>query len=709
MLVIGNNQVTENIYKSDSSVIYRAHDFESKKPIILKVLNTNRPSSEQLEKFTQEYNYLTSFSSDNIVRGYELQKHNDSLFIAMEDFNGIPLSQTIDIYKLKIGWFLELAIKLTTTLQTIHEQRILHKDFTPANILYNNTTGQIKLIDFSISQNISTSSHLNLEGSLPYIAPERTGRINQILDYRTDLYTLGATLYHILTGTEPFQTSDTMEMVHFHIAKEPTPAYKTNTIIPITISHIISKLMEKSMDSRYQSCAGLLADLQRCLKNIKSTSPFIPFELGQKDSIDKFYISDKLFGLATKTEIARKALSSSQNSKTNILLISGDKGSGKTAFAESLKQVVVENKGYFVSGNFFKGTLFGPITNVLYEYIKQLLTEDKIQLQLWKKNLLEELGDTAKVITDIFPDLKMLLGKQPALPILSPSETVRRFTLAIRALIRRSTPLHAPLVIFFDDIQLADPPTLTLLQSIITDQTINNLHFVVTYRTTPEKNADACPLYSLKKQGVKISTIHLKPLSVEHTQQLLADSLKVQTKTTFALAQVLLAKTKGYPLYLKQLLLVLHRRGYITAQKNSISWVYDLEKIRQEDATENVIHGLVEQVAFLPKDLLETLQVLSCVPENFSTSYAELLVGKDVSKQINHAIRLGILHYSPQKDDAGEAVVRFSHPQIKTAIYSTLTPQRKKSTHLAIGKQLLKQMDSKALFLHVLFRLHHPE
>lgn len=697
MLVIGNNQVTENIYKSDSSVIYRAHDFDTKKPIILKVLNTNRPSSEQLEKFTQEYTFLTSFSSDNIVRGYELEKYNNSLFIAMEDFNGIPLSQTIDTYKLKIGWFLELAIKLTTTLQTIHEQKIIHKDCTPANILYNNTTGQVKLIDFSISQHIATSSHLNLEGSLPYIAPEQTGRINQTIDFSTDLYTLGATLYHILTGTEPFQTSDPMEMVHFHIAKEPTPAHKTNTIIPITVSLIISKLMEKSMGNRYRSCAGLLADLQTCLKHIKSSSPLVPFELGQKDSIDKFFISDTLFGLENKTEIAREALSKTQKSKTSVLLISGEKGSGKTAFAESLKQLSLGKNSYFVSGNFFKGTLFGPITNVLQEYVKQLLTEDQSQLQQWKKNLSEELGDSAKVITDIFPDLKMLLGKQPALPVLSPSETVRRFTLSIRALIRTSTPLHTPLVLFFDDIHLADPPTLTLLKSIITDQTIKNLHIIVTYCTSAEKTIGTCPLYPLINQGIEITTIQLPPLSAEHTQQLLADSLKVPPETTYALAQVLLTKTRGVPFYIKQFLISLHRKGYITAQKNNISWKYRLEGISQENATENVIRDQVEQIAHLPENLLTTLQILSCIPETFSSSYAEILIGKDVSKQLNHATRLGILQESPQKDSTNRTVLRFSHPQIKTATYSTQTPQQKRSTHLLIGKQLLKQVDLKDL------------
>lgn len=694
MLIIGNNQVTEKIYQSNTSIVYRAQNQELNKSVVLKLLNTSRPSPEQLEQFTQEFNILNSFSSEGIVQGYQLEEYNDGLLITMEDFYGVPLSETININKLKVGWFLELAIILTTILETIHAKKIVHKDISPENILYNSTTGQLKIIDFSIAKKLTDSHEQTLEGSLPYLAPEQTGRTSHGIDYRSDLYALGTTLYHILTGAQPFQTSDAMEMIHFHLAKEPTPAHKTHSAIPVTISNIISKLMEKSMENRYQSCAGLRNDLQKCLEYIKSSSPLVPFELGQRDSGATFQLPDKLFGRKTQRELIQQSFITPDNHTTRILLISGDKGYGKTSLAEGLRDQLLDQGDYFVAGTFFKETVFGPIINALQDFVRQLFTDDKEKINAWKKRLKDALQEEARVITDILPEIETLLGPQPALPILSPSETVSRFTRLIKAFIQASCSETTRLIIFLDDVQWAAPPTIELLKSIITDQKITNLGFIFTLETT-EVNRINDLFYSTFKEVEHFTKINLSPLSNSEVQGFIAETLKVEKNSSLdELTAVIIRKTGGVPLYLKLFFLLLYHKGHFKDPNNLGYWEYDLEAISKESCTENVIASIIDTLPLLPERQLNILQAASCISGPFRLNYLNKVVGFDTKSHLKQAVKNGIIEIRTDPE-SGNSIIEFVHPNIRDAIYTTIRSGDKKELHLNIGRLLLKDIGSR--------------
>ncbi|NET71151.1 MAG: serine/threonine protein kinase [Sphaerospermopsis sp. SIO1G2] len=282
-------QILEKIYESDNSLVYRAILKQDNQLIILKILKENYPTPSELTRYKQEYEITRSFNVDNIIKAYDLQRHENSLIMFLEDFGGKSLTGLLSHGQLSLETFLTIAIKTTESLAAIHEANIIHKDINPSNIVYNPQTGQLKIIDFGISTRLSQEflkicpAH-QLEGTLAYIAPEQTGRMNRGLDYRSDFYSLGVTFYELLTHQLPFETTDPIELVHCHIAQEPLPVHKLISHIPVTISNIISKLLAKTPEKRYQSVWGIKADLETCLHELNIFGKVSQFLLGSHDS-----------------------------------------------------------------------------------------------------------------------------------------------------------------------------------------------------------------------------------------------------------------------------------------------------------------------------------------------------------------------------------------------------------------------------------------
>lgn len=468
MFSIPGFEIKEQIYQSNHSLVFRGN-LKDSLPVILKMLNYDYPPPEEVARFKGEYEMTRSLGSEGIIKVYELKRHKNTWVIIEEDFGGDSLAQLLSSQILDIIQFLKLAIRITEILRLLHQRNIMHKDINPSNIVWNMESApkapiQLKIIDLGISTKLSREqpeilSPNILEGTLSYMSPEQTGRMNRAMDYRTDLYSLGATFYRMLTRRQPFDTEDAMELVHCHIAKLPKAPHEVDSNIPRVLSDILLKLMAKAPEDRYQSALGLQADLQQCLDRFQLKRSIDSFELGQHDISDHFQIPQKLYGREHEVETLMNAFSRVAEGGIEMMLVAGYSGVGKSALIHEIHKPIVVKRGYFISGKFgqFERNIpYSAIIQAFQELIKHLFTEPEERLVLWKEKLMFALEPNGQVIVDVIPEVKTIMGPQPPVPELGPQETQNRFNLTFRKFIEVFSQEDHPLVIFLDDLQWAD-------------------------------------------------------------------------------------------------------------------------------------------------------------------------------------------------------------------------------------------------------------
>ncbi|MGL5064001.1 MAG: protein kinase domain-containing protein, partial [Microcoleus sp.] len=482
MIALPGITVLAQIYESANSLIYRGIRDRDHRSVILKVLKEDYPTPQELIRYKQEYEITHSLNFEGAIAAYSLENYQRTLVIILEDFGGLSLKQLMNSgtsYLASLSEFLGTAIKTAEILGNIHSRNIIHKDINPANIVFNPETGQVKIIDFGISTQLTrenpTLKNPNvLEGTLAYMSPEQTGRMNRTLDYRTDFYSLGVTFYEILSGKLPFDTTDAMELVHCHIAKVPMPLHQIKKEIPQVLSEIVMKLMAKTAEERYHSAWGIKADLESCLTQLQTTGNISEFPLGTADISDKFQIPQKLYGreaevstlLAAFDRVAGREgegenyLVSSQSkiqnpkSKIEMMLVAGYSGIGKSVLVQEIYKPITEKRGYFIAGKFdqFQRNIpYSAVVDAFKQLVQQLLTESEQQLNQWKEKLLTAVGFNGQIIIDVIPEVELIVGKQPAVPKLGATESQNRFNFVFGNFIRAFCTKEHPLVIFLDD------------------------------------------------------------------------------------------------------------------------------------------------------------------------------------------------------------------------------------------------------------------
>ncbi|NER02622.1 MAG: AAA family ATPase, partial [Okeania sp. SIO3C4] len=432
-----NYHIIEKIYESPNSLVYRAILDPDNQTIILKILKENYPTPAELIRYKQEYEITRSLNEEGIIKAYELQRYENSLVMFLEDFGGKSLKSLLSEGQLNLENFLTIAIKTTESLAAIHQANIIHKDINPSNIVYNSQTEELKIIDFGISTSLSQEFITvvppnQLEGTLAYIAPEQTGRMNREIDYRCDFYSLGVTFYELLTNKLPFATTEPMELVHCHIALQPLPVNELIPDIPNSVSNIISKLLAKTPEERYQSAWGIKADLETCLDELKTLGEISEFPLGNQDIAEKFHIPQKLYGREQEVEQLLTAFEQVSLGKTGMILISGYSGIGKSALVNKIHKPITKQRGRFISGKFDqlqRDIPYSAISQAFQELIRKLLSEPDITLQTWKNKILAALGNNGQIIIDVIPELEKIIGQQPPVEQLGATESQNRFNL----------------------------------------------------------------------------------------------------------------------------------------------------------------------------------------------------------------------------------------------------------------------------------------
>ncbi|MGL5196069.1 MAG: ATP-binding protein, partial [Chroococcales cyanobacterium] len=473
MLTISGVTVQTQIYESANSIVYRGIRESDSQPIILKVLQENYPTPQELARYRTEYQITQSLNVPGVVKVYDLQKYQNTLVMFVEDFGGESLKHWSSERTWNLEEFLHLALAITEALGQIHAANIIHKDINPSNLVFNPITGEVKIIDFGIStqltrENTTLKNPNILEGTLPYLSPEQTGRMNRCIDYRSDFYSLGVTFYELLTHQLPFETTDPLELVHCHIAKQPVPPLDLDANIPPVLSEIILKLMAKTAENRYQNAYGLKADLEECLHQHHGQI-LEKFTLGCYDVSDKFQLPQKLYGRESEIQSLLSAFAGS-SIQSQLMLIGGYSGIGKSALVQELYKPITEKRGYFISGKFDqyqRNIPYSAMVSAFQGLVKQLLTESEAQLNQWRENLLGALGVNGQVIVEVIPEIELIIGPQAEVPELGPNESQNRFNLVFQNFIKVFTQPDHPLALFIDDLQWADGASLKLMQLLM--------------------------------------------------------------------------------------------------------------------------------------------------------------------------------------------------------------------------------------------------
>jgi len=637
MITLPGITIHSKIYESLASLVYRGIREQDDCAVIAKVLKQDYPSPQKLTRYRQEYEITRFLNIEGVVKAYSQQDYQRTLVILLEDFGGESLEcwmrQQLDFSPMPLSVFLNMAIAITDTLGKIHAAHVIHKDINPGNIVFNPRTGVVKIIDFGIATRFSRTnptfkSLYLLEGTPAYLSPEQTGRMNRMLDYRTDFYSLGATFYELLTGQLPFPTSDLLELVHCHIATPPIPPHELNATIPQPVSNLILKLMAKNAEDRYQSAWGIKADLERCAQQLAEMGQINAISLGLQDVSEQFRIPQKLYGREAEIAALWVAFDRVAGSKAvrEMMLVSGYAGVGKTALVQELSKPITAKHGYFIWGKFdqFRRNIpYSAIVDALQKLVQQLLGEPNEQVEVWRSRLLSALGNNGQIIIDVIPEVEFIIGKQPPVPEVGATEAQNRFNLTFQRFMRAFCAKEHPLVIFLDDLQWIDSATLKLIELILLDEQTQSLFLIGAYRDheVSQTHSLILMLEILRKQGAALQEITLTPLTLEPLTQLVAETLHRNPDTVRSLAQVVLRKTEGNPFFVGEFLKLLYSEKLLTfdSPQSPLSkegseggWQWNLVEIEAKNITDNVVELLLRQLQKLPEATASSLHSGLC-------------------------------------------------------------------------------------------------
>ncbi|MEC4805629.1 MAG: PAS domain S-box protein [Jaaginema sp. PMC 1079.18] len=720
-ITIAGYEVLNLIAQSENSIVYRGQARQSTNRVILKVFRHDYPTPKDLARYQHEYNLVQSLALDGVIKTQGLipyQHGQTPAAIIFEDFDGIALQQMLDDAdnrRLSLTEFLEIARQTAQILGELHQQQVIHKDINPTNILYNRATQQVKIIDFGIAcrglqptlaptlpELRETAPTDLLEGTLAYIAPEQTGRMNRHLDARSDLYSLGVTFYELLTGETPFRGETPVELIHAHLARQPQTPEQINPQVPPVLSAIILKLMAKNPEDRYQSAWGLLSDLIICQMQLDATGKIEDLIPGENDVCTHFQLSPKIYGRASIIQVLGEKLGTVAATHTpNLVLVAGEKGSGKTALGEALAATFSYYRDRHIQRVQWVAVKFTPqghssaytlLQSAIANWLQQLLAESPASLKQYQQKLQHQLGDRTAVLPQIFPDLAELWSAFFPNPHPANSSVTIDLEAILPLLIAALTSQQQPLVLFLDDLHWADRSALAALRRWLNPPPEPQQHFLAIGTYCPQEMPPPS-LETLQHSLSVAQTLELPALTLDQISQLLEDSLSIRSPRGASLAGQIQQKTQGIPLSVRQFLRQLAREGWLFFDDDTLSWQWDEGAIAMAAGTSDTVTDILAELPPLSLSTRQLLQQAACIGRSFDIETLKVLSTEDentLESQLQEAIAAAVI-----MPVAGCAIptYTFSRDRLQESFSATLDPETTVKLHYQIGQYLLQQSD----------------
>ncbi len=714
---------TDQLHEGRNTLVVRARRKTDDAPVILKALIKRNPDPHEAVQLHHEYDMLKMLEEvPGVVEACDVERALGIHALVLKDEGGVSLRSMIKASRKNLDLFFTVAIGLTSVLKSVHDNHILHKDINPNNILFLPDSKTVSLIDFGSATRLSRSQAVLLnpsliEGTLAYIAPEQTGRMNRSIDYRSDYYALGITLYELLLGIQPFRSSDPMEQIHSHIAQKPVPPHVLNRDVPIELSDVILKLIAKHPEERYQSAEGILADLEVCYGLLETSQTHTDFVPGRREVLRRLRIPEKLFGREKEVKALQKAFKSTLGGRETFLLISGEAGVGKSVLVNELHKPVMKENGLFVAGKFDqlqRNVPYFSVSRAFEALVRDWLSQDSDTMHSWLSMLEKELGSNIPVLVQIIPEMEYLFGEQPEPAELPDAETKNRLREVFGKFIRSVATREHPLVLFMDDLQWADGASIQLLETLLTDSFDTHMLVIGTFRPQ-EATANTQLMASfanLEEQGFERTDLYLKPLSEKAVRQMIAETVHQEEEVCAPLAELIFSKTDGNPFFIGEFITSLREKELLHFDFGDQNWHWSLNDIAMEGITDNVVDLVTEKISRLSSEAQKTLTLAACIGTSFELGLL-MHIGKqtlsEVVQYLQEAIEHGMIYPKSNNyaylsrladetknesyklpEEYEELSFAFAHDRVQQAAYGLIPQDATGAMHLKIGRRMME-------------------
>ncbi|CAM2007896.1 trifunctional serine/threonine-protein kinase/ATP-binding protein/sensor histidine kinase [Acanthopleuribacter pedis] len=707
-LAVQGYRILEPIYEGTKSLVYRALRESDQQPVVLKTIGPAALEATALRRLKREYQLLKQLRHTRVIAALGFQESAGGFALVLEDFGGRALHLFPKGRDLEMDFFFATALAVIEGLNYLFEQGVIHKNINPANVLLHPSNGELKLIDFGVASLLRRDHSQFREGDPAYMAPEQTGRLRRMLDYRCDFYGLGITFFEMLAGRLPFSAQDPMAMMHRQIMEAPPFLHDLEVMVPEPLARIVEKLLAKHAEDRYQSHRGLRLDLEACRQHLlgAETLPSF-FEVGRDDVAEQLNLPQKLYGREPSKRALQARFETVCDGEVGLVVVSGAAGIGKSSLVESLRGPVVRRNGAFILGKFDqmqRNVPYASMVEAFTRWVREVVQAPESIRSERRAALVEALGDQARVVADVIPELHDLLGPCPPVPELSPAETRNRFHLVFQQFIHALPTADYPLVLFLDDLHWADRASLKLLSRLLLERAVAYLTLVGAFR---DQELDVVhPLYeflmTLDKAGFQYDTLHLTHLEPLHVNQFLAETLNCSARCCLPLTDLCMRKTNGNPFYLSRFIRDLDTGGHLFFDTENRAWSWDLSTADETGRTENVLEFLATGMRRLPVATQKTLQAAACIGYRFSLPFLAAAVAETQAEAASYLwpaleAELIVPHDQTYRyevaSDSPPVFYHFLHDLVRQAAYLLIPKSDREQMHYHLAQCSRKHLN----------------